>query len=179
MKKLYISSLIIAVLALLAYLVMAGEPSGKLINFMLLTPLGWCLGLVLIIVIFVIVLNWIARKDPDYALLSKIERNRPKFFEEMRSVLRSSLRPLGFAESKDQMGWIRQADFSHGEYTVSLSTHDYDLDFILSAASKSEIRDGQKIPVNDFVVKGQLAEPDKFKSESIAKLNEWLKERYR
>jgi hypothetical protein len=178
MKQLSISSLITAVVAVLAYLVMAGEPSGKLSNFMLRNPLGWFLDLVLLIVIFLIVFNWVASKDPAYAAARKLERNHPKFFEEMRSVLRSSLRPLGFAESEKQMGFVRESKFSHGEYTLSLWMHGADLEFILSA-SKSEIRHRQKIPVNDFLVKGHLANPDKFKSESIAKLNEWLKERYR
>jgi len=107
---------------------------------MLGNPLGWFLGLVLIMVIFLIVLNWITSKDPAYTFMRRLERSRPKFFEEMRSVLRSSLLPLGFAERGEQMGWVRTSTFSHGEYTVSLLTHSADLDFILSAASKSEIR---------------------------------------
>jgi hypothetical protein len=107
----------------------------------------------------------------------KAEKSRPNFFEEMQSALGSTLLPLDFKEKGEQNGWIKKVEYSRHEFVVSLSTHIADQEYSISASSKSEIKDGQKSNIHDFLVYGVLSKPDEFKNEAIAKLNEWLIEK--
>lgn len=172
MKQIYASVLITLALVIAAGYFIAVEPSGKLLNTILGNPLIIYIGLILIAVLFLIVMAGVSSVDT-----AKVSKSRPKFFEEMKSALDSTLLPLGFKTKEERMGWIREVKYSHDEFVVSLLTHDADLEFSLSASSKSEIKDGQKSPIHDFLVSGHLSKPDEFKSEAIAKLNEWLTEK--
>jgi hypothetical protein len=172
MKQIFVSRLITLALVIAVVIFIAVEPSRKLLNTILDNPFICFVGLVLIPVTYLIVMLLVTSAGE-----AKVSKSRPNFFEEMKSALDSTLLPLGFKEKEERTGWIREAKYSHNEFVVSLLTHDADLEFSLSASRKSEIKDGQKIPIDDFLVNGHLSKPDEFKSEAIAKLNEWLIEK--
>jgi hypothetical protein len=171
MKKTIKSVLITIALVIAACIFIAVVPS-EIINTIMDNPLIFFGGLILAVIIFLAVLAWIGTPSKV-----KAEKSRPNFFEEMQSVLGSTLLPLSFKEKGEQNGWIKKVEYSRDEFVVSFSTHIADQEYSISASSKSEIKDGQKSPIHDFLVYGVLSKPDEFKSEAIAKLNEWLIEK--
>jgi hypothetical protein len=100
----------------------------------------------------------------------------PNFFEEMQWILGDILRPLGFTLFRQDHQGQKYADFTKGEFHVSLSWEDkicwlYLLD-------KPDISDDKKRHKPDLTIKcSNVRKSEEFKSESITKLNGWLIEK--
>ena len=100
----------------------------------------------------------------------RADAERPHFFEEMQSVLQTNLMPLGFSESKGPIGRIRAVEYTKGNLSVKLDLDIMDSLYYLQAGSNLENGSFFK----DFFLEGHISEADKFKSDSMARLNEWL-----
>ena len=132
-------------------------------------------GLILLGVIVLGLLNLFRSKDRKEAV-----SRHPDFFKEMHSELLAILPPLGFDE-QEGMGWgnrTKFVKFIRDEFTVSLWLEVLDSIYHVDMSSKSEVVNGEKRPVLDSSFECfDLTKVDEFKSESIAKLNEWLIEK--
>ena len=136
------------------------------------TSLGILIGLVLLGVVAVVGSIWV--RSWSHANTTK---KRPNFFEEMQSVIRATLLPLGF-EEKEGSGRSRFAEYSKDEFSVCLTLDIMDSIYYVTASRNSKVADDQRKPKPDFTVEcDNLGKADEFKSESIAKLKEWLIEK--
>jgi hypothetical protein len=107
-------------------------------------------------------------------LFGKKESAHPNLFEEMQSVLRTSLLQLGF-EEKVGSGRSKYAEYSRGELYVWLTWDILDSIYYVSASSKTDVVNDKKSPVLDFRTEcSSMKKADEFKRESIEKLNAWL-----
>lgn len=131
--------------------------------------LGW---LILLGVIVLGLLGLRRSKDTKNAL-----KKHPDLFKEMHTELNAILLPLGFDEREGD-GWASRTkfvEFTRDEYTVSLWLDVLDSIYHVDMSSKSETIYKEKRPLPDSTVECfDLTKADEFKSESIAKLNEWL-----
>jgi hypothetical protein len=133
---------------------------------------------VIIIILYLLIRNlWKNRTT----IIAKIKH--PKFFEEMRSVLRSTLSPLDFVESEvegrgNYQRMSSSVTFKRGGYAVRLKCeHDFDQYFITAYVpqpDKNTLGDEFEHPLSGFSVRGEIIEADRFKKETIEKLNDWI-----
>ncbi|HET9908066.1 MAG TPA: hypothetical protein VFQ23_15550 [Anaerolineales bacterium] len=109
-------------------------------------------------------------------------KKHPKFFEEMQAVLQNTLIPLGYKEDVGPSGGLgRYVNYSRGESSVKLRLDVRDSIYYLNVASsrktttvKNDVIGEYELPLWDFSVEGHIAEADRFKNDSITKLNKWL-----
>ena len=138
------------------------------------------MGILYVVVRFVRY-RWI---NKDAIKVRKEARNtHPEFFEEMQSVLRSILLPLGFQEEKVKKRDVdirepkTYVDFKRDKFTVSLWFYMIDSSYNLDAWHWKKREKDRRKKVNDFSLEGwDISEADEFKSVAIKKLNEWLVE---
>ena len=103
-------------------------------------------------------------------------RKQPSLYDEVRSILRDTLLPLGFEEHEQNAGWVRTVEFSRGNYLLKLGAHMADGEFFLTADSQPQ---GAKkfYKLHDFSVEGNESIANAFKTQITKKLNAWLTER--
>jgi len=100
-------------------------------------------------------------------LFSKKERVQPYFYEEIQSILRTTLIPLGF-EEKEESGRSKYTSYSKGDLSVWVTWDILDSVIYVGASSRNE-------SVPDFKTEcWDMKDADEFKTESSAKLNQWL-----
>lgn len=100
----------------------------------------------------------------------KAERKHPNFFEEMQTILRATLLPLGFEEREGPRGLARHVDYLRDEYRVKLWLDVRDSLYFLEPSSTTNRHER----LYDFRIQYPITKADRFRSEVIEKLNEWL-----
>lgn len=163
---------VIIVGLLLIGIILFIDPSGKLLDTIASYAkigIGGVIGLVLLAIVILGLLTLVSG-----LFRASAEKKRPNFFEEMQSALRSILLPLGF-EEREGSGRSRYAEYSRDEFSVWLTLDIMDSIYYVTASQNPEVADNQKTSEPDFTIECvDLRKADEFKSESIAKLNEWL-----
>jgi hypothetical protein len=100
-------------------------------------------------------------------------RKKREFFSEMQSILRTTLLPLDFEEKGGAEGGDKEGNYKstiyylRGKTLVHLRMDTANSLYSLGATRKLAYGD-------DFLIEGNMDEAEKFKSDSIAKLNEWI-----
>ena len=166
-KRLSEAILLIAVIGGI-FLLIALDPSGRLFeSIMAKLWIGFLFLCGLTLLYFVVIFVFFTGKEPWN---SKAIDTRPDFFEEMQSMLRTNLIPLGFRESKGPMGRMRTVVYTNGNLSVKLDLDIMDSLYYLQAGSNLE--SGSFLM--DFFLEGHISQAGKFKDDSMAHLNEWL-----
>jgi hypothetical protein len=166
-KRLSEVILLIAILGV-TYLLIVLDPSGNLFENIMSKASYLVLGLFIILLIAggLVFLLFIFQSFRTWGADAK----HPNFFEEIQSLLRTELIPLGFEESKGPMGRMKDVEYTQGNLSVKLSLDIMDSLYYLSARSDKE----KGSYFTDFSLEGHISEADKFKSDSMARLNGWL-----
>lgn len=174
----------IVISAFLAVFVLASivwfiDPTGNLFRTVMaysVFVIAGVLGLVCLYGLFLVIrLVW-AGGLPIRGLTISGNIEDPDLFNEMQFALGGVLRPLGFTLVTQGHQGDKYADFTKDEFHVALSWEDKTCWLYL--IDKSDVFDGKKRHNPDLTVKcSNIRKAEEFKSETIAKLNEWLIEK--
>ena len=166
--------IVINVAILLTIILLLIDTSGELLIIVMgysLLALG---GLAIVLVVAGVIFGlFFILHLPIMLIWSRGNIEDPYLFNEMQFALGGILRPLGFTLETQVHQGNQYAEFTKDEFHVSLSwenkvcwLHVYD---------KSAILDDKKRSKADFTVAcHNFRKAEKFRSKSIAKLNEWL-----
>lgn len=168
-KKRFFSDLILLIVIIGgSYLLIVLDPSGNLYESVISIVSYLVIGLLIILLIagclallFLMVKHYRGRGA---------DAERSNFLEEMQSMLQVILTPLGFIEHIGPAERILTVKYTKGKVSVKLEADIMDSLYYLSAGSKLENGSFSK----DFFLEGHISGANKFKSDSMARLNEWL-----
>jgi len=98
-------------------------------------------------------------------------KKHPNFYEEIQTLLREELVPLGFTERNGPNGRSRYVVYSQDEYSVTLTEDIMDSIYYVTAATSLNTEKQKK----DFSIEcTSMRQADEFKSNVIDKVNDWL-----